>query len=458
MSGTSFDPDEVGRAYGETPPRPDVPRGAGTPTVTKKTEPRFTAQQGVYTCSWGEPIDVTFEFDMLRTETRTGDLTGEVTVRLTRPGFERTLHQARVTLTGTQSRATLAKHLHGRAAELELDWHGLLEDATLRTIAAYRAGDSPLVLRDAPAPEVAGWLLPPLALARHPVVLYGDGGTGKSYIALAAALSIHADRDDLLGIAPTAARRVAYLDWEFDAWEHRERMRRLVGERMPDLVYVRCAVPLREQVDRLRRMIRDEEIEFLVVDSVGAACGGEPESAEVALRFFEALRILGLGSLCIAHSPKQGSDDYPFGSVFWHNNARATWLTKKEQGHGSAGFTLGLFNKKSNSGPLSLPLGFELTFGPDTVRIERRDVRDVPELAANLPLKTRIAHVLKRGPKTYAEVALALECDADSVSRVVRRYEGRLFTRAPSPDGLLRWALVYKEAGQLSGVSGGQST
>ena len=70
---------------------------------------------------------------------------------------------------------------------------------------------------------------------------------------------------------------------------------------MPGIVYIPCARPLADDVDRIRREVIRHDIGYLVVDSVALACDGPPEAAEVAVRFFGALRELGLGSLLIAH-------------------------------------------------------------------------------------------------------------------------------------------------------------
>ena len=93
---------------------------------------------------------------------------------------------------------------------------------------------------------------------------------------------------------------------------------------------------------------------YLVVDSVGLAAGGEPESAEVAVQFFASPRELGLDALLVAHVTKQdakGSAERPFGSAFWHNSARSTWHVKSRPTTG--GMRAGLYHRKSNGGPLS---------------------------------------------------------------------------------------------------------
>ena len=407
--------------------------------------PQFGVEQGVYTCSWPDPIGISLEFDLVRSE-RDGDVTAEVAARVTTPGLARLVHSGtRTTLTGSRARSELAGHLEKRSRGLKVEWPDLVEAAAVYVIARHRQGDPAQLLRDVPQPLDAGWLLPPLVLSRQPSIIHGDGGTGKSYIALAAALAIQTGRADLLGIAPVAQKTCAYLDWEFDGWEHRGRAQRLLGDDIPGLVYVRCVGPIRDQLDRLRRIFRDNAVGFAVVDSVAPACGGEPESAEVALGFFEAIRRLGVGSLCIAHTTKSGDDERPFGSTFWHNMARVTWLAKKQQETSASSFTVGLFNKKSNTGPLAAPLAYEIDFAADRTVLRRRDVRDVPELAPQVSLAYRIQHALRGGPRTYAELAEELDAKADSIRRACDRGEGKAFTKVSSPDGIYRVALLAVE-------------
>jgi hypothetical protein len=402
--------------------------------------PQIEATPGRVAVAWPDPLFATFEFDLFRAE-RSGEVTAELLVKTTAPGLHDRLHQARLNLTSTRGRVELTNLLKKRHGGP--DWDGLVEGSVMLALRQYRDAEPAILLRDAQRPPDAGWLLPPLVLGRLPTILFGDGGTGKSLIALAAALTIHMDRSDLLGLTPASTRTVAYLDWELEDWEQRERMRSLVGEQMPDLVYRRCVGPLRDQVDPLRRMIRDHGIRFVVIDSIGPAAGGPPEDASVALGFFEALRALGVGALCIAHVTKDGNTEKPFGSSFWHNGARATWYAKRETtAPGADGFTVGLYNRKSNVDRLVAPLAFDLMFDEDRVTITRSDIRDNQELAATLPLRYRMQHALKAGAKTYAELAVVLDAPVDSVKKAVDRDRGNTFTRFPGPDDIYRVGLV----------------
>lgn len=390
----------------------------------------FRAEHGIFTTDWPDPAYARVDFDLLRTE-RSGDLTGEATVRMTGPGAGRHVHTARMTLTGTRSRAEVAKQCHARARELTAeDWDGIIEVACVRTIEAFRTGEPAILMRDAVQPMADGQLVPPFAHAMLPEIVFGDGGTGKSELALALGASIQSGQA-YLGLDVTGTRTVGYLDWEMTAWEHRQRLAALCGPDMPAIVYIPCVGPLREQVDRLRRIARGRGIGYWIVDSIAPACGGEPEAAEVALGYFMALRSLGGGSLSVAHVKKEGKDaDYkPFGSSFWHNMARSTWYAKKQQETNSPTLTLGLYHRKSNLGPLRSPLAFEITFGDGETTISKTSIASAPDLAAELPLRLRMAQLLRTGALSYADIAAALNVKLETVSKTASRYEGHLFTK-----------------------------
>jgi AAA domain len=401
--------------------------------------PEFSNGSGAYRLAWDSPELLTLEFERLDVTRR--EFTATIRATSTAPGASGLLHQERLNLESGISRDRFAVRLAKRSSGTGVDWDGLVRDACLKVLESYRAGDPAIFLRDVTAPPGAGWLLPPLALTRHPVIVYGDGGTLKSFLLLAAGIDIHSG-SRLLGLESGARLRVGYLDAEFDGWEHRERMRRLVGDSMPEVVYIRSVGPLRDQIERLRRIIRDQELGFLLLDSIGFMCDGPPEEAQSALAFYDAVRQLNIGTLGAAHSNRTGDTEKPFGSVFWHNGARSTWYVKKQQEVGGDQVTIGLFNKKSNVGRLAPPLGYTFTFEGERILIDRTDVRDVRELAGQVALKDRMSHALRAGALAYTDLAEVLEADVESVSRIARRYEGKLFTLLPGSNGKKRVGLA----------------
>ena len=406
------------------------------------TAPMFSFAHGRYTAEWGDPDRAILAFDLVRSE-RSGDVTSEVEVTSTAPAVAGVIHHARVNLVGTRSRQELAKHLAARTPGVSTDWPAVVEVACREVLRAYRAGAPAVLLRDVPpqSDTETGFALAPLVLSGMPTCIFGDGGSAKSMLALAIGAGIHAGQP-VAGLEPDRPRRVGLLDWEMDAHSHRNRLARLTGEPLPDIVYVPCARPLAEDVDRIRRIVARHELEFLILDSVALACDGPPEAAEVAVRFFGALRELGLPILCVAHVNRSGDTDRPFGSAFWHNGFRLTWYAKREVDPTPDSLSVGLFAKKCNVGPMPAPVGFRLGFTPDAIDVTRTDVAELADFAAHIPLKVRIVSELRGGARTIADLAGALDVPVDTVKKALTRGEGRMFARVTGADQVYRWGLA----------------
>lgn len=415
-------------------------------------DPKFSAGGGAYTITWGTPEHVSITFERLQVDRR--EFSAEVRVTSTAPGASGLLHQRRLNLDSDMAVDRFAAKLAKRTPGTGIAWDALLEIACLRVQEAHRVGKAPILLRDIEPPAEAGWLREPLALTRLPSCVFGDGSNLKSYLLLALGADITSG-GDLLGLHGNMKLKVGYLDAEFDGWEHKKRLRRLVGEQMPDIVYIESQGSLRSQLERLQRIIRDEEIGFLLLDSVTFLCDGPPEDAESARAYFDALRQLGIGSISAAHVNRSNDTERPFGSVFWHNGFRGTWYVKKQQDAGGDEVTIGLFNKKSNVDRLMPPLGFRFVFEQDRTFIERVDVRDVPELAGQVSLKERMKRMLASGALTIPDLADELEAEVETVGRVARRYKN-LFTSFTKDSKRLIALVQPADPDTVRTLSGGQ--
>ena len=293
-----------------------------------------------------------------------------------------------------------------------------------------------MLLREIECPDPAGQHLDGLGLRlprQHAGILHGPGDTLKSWLALAIACELQ-----------RRGERVGFIDWELDEGAHRLRLGRLCGDDLPAVAYIACDRPLSAEVDRIRRLADDDELTYLIFDSIAFASDGPPEAAEVASRYFRCVRQIGRGSLHIAHATKsEGSDAAtPFGSIFYFNGARATWgVTRSETGDPST-VTISVTNRKANLGPRQAAVGFEFRFDQASTQVRRVDLADIEDLAAKLPLRQRIAGVLKHGSRTAAELATDLEVPLPSVRKALDRGVGRAYVRLPGTDGVYRFGLV----------------
>lgn len=359
------------------------------------------------------------EVDRIRRESH--ELIGELCIRCSLPGvrtYDGILSAADFNFSGARARTERAKMLSGRCGkELSgIDWQGILEEFCQRVLSSERKGQPAIDLRTMERPtlddtiKVQGIIVP----KRHPTIIFGDGGAAKSYISLY-----------LAGMMANEGIKVAIFDWELAGEDHRDRLERIFGKFMPKILYARCERPLTHEVDRLRRIVKEGEIEYCFYDSIAFACDGPPESAEIAGKYFRALRQIGPGCMNIAHITKgENGDQKPFGSAFWHNGARSTWYAclVDDSGNGN-NMTLGLFNRKSNLAKIQLPIGYKISFDDNRTIFERCNPSINPDLASKMTIKQRLVYVLKNGSMPLDQVYEYIGGNPDSVDKTIRRHK-----------------------------------
>jgi hypothetical protein len=273
---------------------------------------------------------------------------------------------------------------------------------------------------------VDGWKL----LRDFPTILFGDGGSMKSFLGLYVA-----------GRLAQQGTRVLLLDWELDGEDHSERLHHLFGSEVPtDVFYLRAEAPLVEEAATVAREIKRRNIEYLISDSVGLATDGPPEQSEQALNYFRTLRSLGVrGSLGIAHVTKGGdaADQRPFGSAFWHHLARMTWFVKRETSEPGRQ-RVRLLNRKTNLTEALPSIRLEFSFDQERIAVSRveGDGEDPRPSEVAHSIRQRMVALIRKGggqPMTVPAIAEALMAKVETVARTVRRND--CFVRLPSPDG-----------------------
>jgi hypothetical protein len=380
--------------------------------------------EGHYTLTV-QDLGLTFDVNYLRRERR--ELNGELTVRCTLAGahtVDGILSSADFNLSSLRARNERAKHLAERAHTQQIDWIGLLEETCLRVLSEEREGSPEIALDD--IPEAKGsdtwWAGDLPVLSRHPIIWFGDGGAAKSYLALYLAKHLAME-----------GHQVLYCDWEFAGEDHRDRWVRLCGPVRPVIWYLKCDKPMVEERERIARTVDKRHIDYVICDSVAFAANGPPEAADVAAAYFRAVRSLGIGSLHIAHVTKseEHGEKKPFGSIFYHNSARATWFLKRaEESDRPDEVTVGMMNRKANIGRLNPPIGFKFLFGHDRTTVVRAEVRDNAELSKKLPIWERMKAAVARGALTADQLADELDEKASSIAREATRRD-RTFMKLP---------------------------
>jgi len=375
------------------------------------TAPTVYGSAGVYRFVWKEPESIVAFVSRLRQD-RNGNTTAEIRLEgTTLPAPH--LHQARLNLTSSTARHSLAKQLSERYAA---DWSTILEQLAVLTLERERAGEPVLTLTSEDAVKPRPFLLPPLLPEREPTVVFGPGGSGKSLFALFVGMLVASGTSHrALGLTPTRRTDVLYLDWETHEDEVRRRIKRLTTSlrvaHPVKLLYRRCVAPLADDVEVVQETRREHNAGLIVIDSLAPACGGGEDLmlSGAATVFFQALRRLDTTALIVAHPSKNSDTKSIYGSVFFTNLARSVWEVVTYQGVGEDSISLGFFHRKSNLSRLNKPFGVELTFAGDEGAIEARprDVLSIPSVSERASVATRIARLLDRSgalqPKDIAE-------------------------------------------------------
>ena len=231
--------------------------------------------------------------------------------------------------------------------------------------------------------EEERWLVKDLIERGQHTMIYADGGTGKSLTALAIAASVSMNTPIIPDLYPITERwgygsleTVLYLDWETTEQDHASRLKGMcTAEEVPDVYYQRMAYPLHQTIEEVRETVKSLAPALVIIDSVGAASGGDINTPEAGVMFINAVRTIGeCAILSITHTPKfiepgasqsRKKSEKPIGSNYFWNGPRSIYqvaggtMTK-------GGKNMALFHRKANNGPLKPPIGYKAQFSQST--------------------------------------------------------------------------------------------
>lgn len=310
----------------------------------------------------------------------------------------------------------------------KVDFSAVLEEMAQRVIEHQNAPVPITPLQPKPVRPSQQYLIEGILPKGKATILYGAGGVGKSILAATMAVCVQTGRR-FLGLAGTQAE-VLYLDWETDEEDIAARVQAVshgMALPMPALRYSSLVRPIEEQAPSLARVVAEQGIGLVVIDSVGMAMssardGGDP--SDTAIRFFRALRSLNAAILAIDHvsgdDMRRKGAAKPYGSVYKWNSARNAYELRERKEPDRQGSHLLLKHRKTNLGrllpDLPLRLQWDEAAGMATFQRERFEPESVQ------PLPEQILDILAVAPASPRQIAEFLSSDDTLVNEIdVRR-------------------------------------
>ena len=397
--------------------------------------------------------------DHFREDSREG-LHAEMTVTTAAEPNPGLLYDDKVNLSSSRSKADASKAIGARLDDT-VDVQGIVTQVCSISKRKWREGAPTIILADTTPRGATRYLLFPLIEQGAISLIYGDGGSAKSTLALAAAVSV-ATGQNLLGSGKLTQANVLYADWEDDAAAHNERLQAIckaAGIPVPrNVFYRRQEASLASAISTLRQECAVHSIGLFVCDSIGLAGGDEPEAATTKLQLFGAARTLGTSFLGIDHVSKTDSRK-PSGSVYTRNIARLLWAVDKAQKPDDNRLTIALRNEKSNASRLHHPLAYHLDYTQDSndnlisLAISAADYQAIPDFMGAQKLGDQLTAVFwaAKRPLTTEEIRSALSAQGLDYSESASRGELNRQVRFAS-DGATggrgikaRWSLANHE-------------
>lgn len=252
----------------------------------------------------------------------------------------------------------------------EVAWNEVVSTSVSKAIEVYRTGNTEQPLKPNTGTTTHPFLLAPFIASTGVSVFFGEGGTGKSLLALGMAVAV-ASGQPIFGQTPRIVGPVTYFDYEDDPEVHEERLAAILkGTKTTlnyDIFHRSLVAKVSQSQASMRRSIADTGSVLAVLDSIGMGRGGNANGAEDTVRLFRALRSLEVPTLAVDHVTKEdkrsGNTISPYGSVYTINSGRLLWgAVVAEALSGEHEKYLNLTNTKANRTALHSKMGIRIEY------------------------------------------------------------------------------------------------
>ena len=358
-------------------------------------------------------------------------LKGEILIQSTNPK-DGHIHQAAFNFSSSMTRKKLADDLSKRIAGIA--WDEILEQLCFHVTKVFRTGQEVVMISSTDEEAIPPqYVVHPLILKKEINMIYGEGGVGKSALSLflAAIGSCFGDWVNIghkLGLERIQPFKTLVLDWETHQDAVRWRWKQIIsgigatGEGF-FIEYRQCGVPLADDLEAIQTAISDKKPGLVIIDSVGAAAGGDINTQQVATEFMNAVRALDITTLLIHHTAKSNNGKpTPFGSVYFTNASRNIWQIERTQKEADNKIQVGLFHVKANYSEKFNPIGLEIEFSDTATKFSSVDPKDIPDFKEKLPVIQRIMLAIeeKNGAASKDEIGAITSLPEDVVLNVLK--------------------------------------
>ena len=322
----------------------------------------------------------------------------------------RRVYRSRLSLLSSSAKRDCVRTCKDVGPELAPHWSEIVEKFTDEALSTMSERIKPVMLgngavnRDRPKMHVY-----PLLQDHAPNLLWGNSDAGKSWLALYVCALV--DVGAAVNGFDAHEGRSLYIDYEENNDAMDERMRAVRSGLYPHvedtwgLRYQNVTGPLTDWIDDVAKYIAKEEIDLVVIDSLGQALGGVVNESENVIKLFQSVRELDATTLLIDHQGKgdDAAERGAIGSSYKRHYARSVWEMRREN---EDTFEVGLYHRKANNAKRSAPIGLNIDIQSDEdgraqiATFTPTQVSDSPVLAKGLSIPQRIKPMLSDGAKT----------------------------------------------------------
>lgn len=416
-------------------------------------KPRATYSEDEYRFHWPDIEGASVEMVLERfVETRDGDIRCECKITFTDALQHGTAYSGRLLLVGPNSLRDVVNSAN-KLVEWPY-WAPVISQARDDAKERFRTGEPPTDLRLEIAEQPSKYLVRPFIPDRGITIMYGSEESAKSMTVNMFAVAVSSGCE-IGGLVSEETGPVGYLDWEDDAATARERMVAIcagagIDPKQCHIEHKRMAASLDESKREVKQWLGKIHARLVIVDSLGMACGGDPNDPSLMIKAMIAARSLDLPVVAIHHLAKDAKDkSRPYGTVYAAAEARMTWLVEKEdtQKQENGKLRIALTNMKSNRSRRHPRQSFEYTFDVDddtealrSVSVRPLAFRDTTDVGVGAGQKWRIADALKAKPLTVDAIAAVTRISKASVRTQLNRHDD-MFTKIDDEN----WTLMARQ-------------